>query len=128
MPVIRQHVLALIVQNRVKQGDSQLYDIQPLEYGQDMPGHLVLNLPILNDNISSEGPEANDEVTQIEEYGLKLLDLGWADLDTHELLFLDAEVVVDFCEDFVLELEEGLYLLALGGAGNFLHYSVPRCV
>lgn len=54
MPVIRQHVLALIVQNGVKQCDSQLYDIQPLEYGQDMPGHLVLDLPILNDNIGGE--------------------------------------------------------------------------
>ena len=70
-----------------------------------MPGHLVLNLPVLNDHIGSEGPEANDEVAQIEEDCLELLDLGWAYLNAHEFLLLDAEVVVDLRENFILELE-----------------------
>lgn len=44
-----------------------------------------------------------------------MLDLCWADLDSHEFFFFDAEVVVDLGEDFILELEQGFDLLALGG-------------
>lgn len=128
VPVIGQHVLALVVQNRVKQGHCELYQIQSLEDGQDVPRHLVLNLSVLDDDIGGEGPEANDEVAQIEEDCLQLLDLGWAYLDSHEFLLFYAEVVVDFSEDFVLELQQGFDLLSLGGAGNLLHDPVPRRV
>lgn len=91
-----------------------------------MPRHLVLDLSVLDDDIGGEGPEANDEVAQIEEDCLQLLDLGWAYLDSHEFLLFYAEVVVDFSEDFVLELQQGFDLLSLGGAGNLLHYPVSR--
>lgn len=70
-----------------------------------MSWHLVLNLSILNDDIGSEWPKTDDEVTQIEEDCLELLDLGWAYLNAHEFLLLDAEVVVDLRENFILELE-----------------------
>jgi hypothetical protein len=109
--------LTMYIPKQINQGQEQLHKRQ---YSNDIlnrPG--IVNLLILNNNIAKEEPQRIDHHTNPQTIVEYLVCLVRPESKPKDLLLLtDSEVVLDFVEDLLFELEEVDELLALGLAAD----------